>query len=574
MAETKSEKTDSIRVNVDILDNLMDQVGELVLVRNQVAQVDIKTITTNEFNNLSQRLSIVTSEVQNEIMRTRMQPVGRVLSKFTRLIRDVSNDLGKKIELEMHGTETELDKSLVEAIKDPLTHILRNACDHGLETPDERKAAGKEDTGKIVIKAYHEGGQVIIAIQDNGRGLNRAKILEKAISKGVVTEDSAPNMSDRDVHMLIFHPGFSTAEKVSNLSGRGVGMDVVRSNIEQIGGSVELHSIFGTGTTIKLRIPLTLAILPALIVKSDSNRLAIPQVKLVELLRLEPKPDGSYDQIEDLQGQPVCRLRGDLLPLLELKKVLNNKPSSIKDLSGVQNIAVLRAEQSLFGLIVEEIHDSSDIVVKPLVGFMKAIKLYSGATVMGDGEIALILEVSGIASEIYLDNMKGNNLSSATKKTENSSQTVNEFLTFDIGQHNHYALQLSQVNRLEEFDKSRIEQSSTGDIIQYRGSLMQLVDLVKELGLTPGSTQKPQEDPKIHVVVVEYQGVVFGIQVKLIVDVLQTREKIDIKLRDRRGLMGNLVVNGETLVVVDIIDLIEQSKIFKMLINNKNKEAS
>lgn len=563
----KEEVSETIRVNVDILDNLMNQVGELVLIRNQVQQVDIQKIETNEFMNLSQRLNIVTSEIQNEIMRTRMQPVGKVLSKFNRVVRDISQSLDKKIRLELEGTETELDKSLVEAIKDPMTHIVRNSCDHGIETPAERIKAGKPEQGRIIIRSYHEGGQVVIEINDDGKGLNREALLQKAVEKQILSESEGDRMSDKEVFSLIMHPGFSTAEKVSNLSGRGVGMDVVKSNIEQIGGMVELNSITGMSTTLKLKIPLTLAILPALIIKSGGLSFAIPQVKLVELLRLEVDDQGK-SPVEDLQGQPMYRLRGELLPLVLLNKILNNETEENNHSS--KNIAVLRSDSSVFGLIMDDIKDSADIVVKPLAPFLKSLEFYSGATVMGDGSIALVLDINGLSTSIKLenkDNFSSNRDQGEEKK--DSSSTGQEYLVVDIGQQNPFSIALELVNRLEEFKDEEIEITGNQRVVQYRGLLLPLIQIVEHLGL-----EQRNQDHSIHnVVVISHNNMLYGLEVLSIEDVFSSTDMIDTDIRDRQGILGNIIHQEEVYVVLDVIDIIEKSGVYEQNAIAALKEA-
>ncbi len=367
-SKTSEASTDAIRVQVGLLDNLMNLVGELVLIRNQVVQYTAATSGQDDFNNMAQRLNVVTSELQAEVMKTRMQPIGNILSKFQRIVRDLSRELGKEIELKLEGTETELDKTLVEAVKDPLTHILRNAVDHAIESPAERREAGKSIKGQILVRSFQEGGQVVIEVIDDGRGLSRKRIGHKAVEKELVTAENLEKMSDRDVINFIFLPGFSTAEKISTISGRGVGMDVVRANIEKIGGVVDVSSIEGKGASMRLKIPLTLAIVPALIVKSGQERFAIPQLKLVELVRIENN-ESSANTIQMLQGQPVCRFRDKLLPLVALDQLLQLRPVKATEMDEVTNIVVLNADVGDFGLLVDSIEDSTDIVVKPLNSF-------------------------------------------------------------------------------------------------------------------------------------------------------------------------------------------------------------
>jgi two-component system, chemotaxis family, sensor kinase CheA len=378
-----------------LLDKLMNLVGELVLARNQILQFsngkeDVGLIAP------SQRLNLITTELQEGVMKTRMQPIGNIWSKFPRTVRDVATMCGKQVRIEMEGKETELDKTIIEAIKDPLTHIVRKSVDHGIETPPKRVAAGKSAEGRLSLRAYHEGGQVIIEISDDGAGLDPEKLRRKAVEKGLITPEQSARMSEREATNLIFLPGFSTADKVTNVSGRGVGMDVVKTNIDKIGGTVDVQSKPGTGTTVRMKIPLTLAIIPALIVTNGGERYAIPQISLLELVRLEG--EDAKKRIELIQGVPVYRLRGRLLPLVHLDRELRVDPSA-KDPSEVDavNIVILQADDRQFGLVVDHINDTEEIVVKPLGKQLKGIRTFAGSTIMGDGRVALILDVLGIA---------------------------------------------------------------------------------------------------------------------------------------------------------------------------------
>lgn len=566
----KEEAAETIRVNLDLLDKLMNQVGELVLIRNQVQQFDIKSPDPALFLNLSQRLNTVTSELQDEVMRTRMQPIGKILSKFHRVVRDISHNLDKKIELELEGTETELDKSLIEAVKDPLTHIVRNACDHGIEVPAERRQAGKPEHGSILIKSYHEGGQVIVEISDNGKGLDREKLLHKAVNKGLLNHEEGGRMSDREVFNLIFHPGFSTAEQVSNLSGRGVGMDVVKSNIERIGGMVDLDSVTGSGTTLRLRIPLTLAILPALIVGAGDQLFTIPQVKLVELLRIDNSSGAGG--IEELEGQPVYRLRGHLLPLVSLRQVLfpGQEPTPAEPgddqsafYQSVQNIVVLKSDQITFGLIVDEIKDSADIVVKSLSNFLKSHDVYSGATVMGDGTVALVLDVNGIARQADLSSDQTGSsygVRDSNGKSRRGSTREEEFLLVNPGIGGHYAMQLEQVNRLEEFAPERFEVTGDQEVVRYRDTLLPVINVRSFLGMEAAQKQQTDTDRSVRsIVVVRHRGKLVGMEVDEILDVLSVTTEIETDIRDRRGILGNLVLEDRVVVVLDILEIIDKS---------------
>lgn len=548
------DKADSsIRVQVSLLDRLMTLMGEMVLVRNQVLQYSSKTDDL-EFLNLSQKLDVVTSELQEETMKTRMQPIGNILSKFQRVVRDLSGSLGKKINLVLHGVETELDKTLIEAVKDPLTHIVRNACDHGIEIGEIRTKAGKAETGTITIKAYHEGGLVIVDISDDGQGLCREKLLKKAIEKGIVDAAIADKMSDREVNGLIFAPGFSTAEKVTNVSGRGVGMDVVKSNIERIGGLVDISSVQGQGTKITLKIPLTLAIVPAMIIRCENDRFAIPQVKLVELVRVEKTV------IEYVQGIPVFRLRGNILPLLNLKEILGIQNASDND--GAINIVVLNSDSHHFGMIVDEILDTADIVVKPLAKFLKTISIYSGATVLGDGKVAFILDVLGIAQKhlgtgthAELRNLADKYSDLATNELE-----IREYVLVKLGSKTKHAIPLGFVSRMEEVKTSTIEMSGVQRVIRYRGGVLKIVSLNEVFGYPHSRT-----DSEItQLIVAKVEETLYGFEVDQIIDVLSTRDHLDCSLSSHEAIIGNLVTQDEIIVVVDVEKVHELSRPIKV----------
>lgn len=549
-APAGEEKSDStIRVQVSLLDRLMTLMGEMVLVRNQVLQYSNKTDDL-EFLNLSQKLDVVTSELQEETMKTRMQPIGNVLTKFQRVVRDLSSSLNKKINLNLYGVETELDKTLIEAVKDPLTHIVRNACDHGIESPETRSQNGKSETGTISIRAYHEGGQVIVDISDDGKGLSREKLINKAIEKGIIDSAKAERMSDREVQALIFAPGFSTAEKVTNVSGRGVGMDVVKSNIEKIGGLVDISSTEGEGTKITLKIPLTLAIVPAMIVRSENDRFAIPQVKLVELVRVE------RNAIEMVQGRPIYRLRGNILPLIEMKEVLGTKVDEFSD--DAINIVVLNSESHIFGLVVDEILDTADIVVKPLARFLKPISINSGATVLGDGNVAFIMDVLGIAQKHLGAGTHSESKSVSDKYSEfgNSELELREFVLVGLGSQTKHAIPLSVVSRMEEIKTSTIELSGYQRVIRYRSGILKIVNLNEILGYP----NKQIEKEITQVIVAKIEDQLFGLEVDHIIDVLSTRDYLDESLSTHDAITGNLVTQSEIIVVVDVDKVYELSQ--------------
>lgn len=548
--EKESEGASSIRVSVSLLDSLMTLMGEMVLVRNQVLQYSNKTEDL-EFSSMSKRLNVVTSEIQGEMMKTRMQPIGNVLEKFNRVVRDLSHDLKKNIDLVIHGADTELDKSLLEAIKDPLTHIVRNSCDHGIELPQVRTQSGKPERGTITIKSYHEGGQVIIDITDDGKGLHKDQLVKKALEKGIITSTQVGQLSEKEIYDLIFAPGFSTAAQVTNVSGRGVGMDVVRTNIEKMGGNVELSGSAGVGTSIKIKIPLTLAIVPALIVRCGDGTFAIPQVKIEELVRVEQT---SESKIEILHGIPVYRLRGNVLPLVDLNKILSMQSQQDRQYAAVaMNIVILSAENFSFGVIVDEIQDTVDIVVKPLNRLLKSLLAYSGATILGDGSISLILDVLGISKIAQLGFDKAKHL-----KEDNQSQQstdIQEFLLVRVGNSSRHAMAMSYVLRLEEFRPDSVELSGHQRVIRYRDDILPLISLNEALGYQPVDSNRSS----IPVIVVERAGKFYGLEVDEIIDIYSTSLEMKDATRPSPGIFGNLNDPQGLIVVVDPFQVIQNA---------------
>ncbi len=548
----------TVRVQVSLLDRILNLVGELVLVRNQLIQYRTK-IEDPDFLATSKTLDGVTSDLQGEVMKTRMQPIDAVVGKFNRMVRDIARDLNKKIDLTLEDSDTELDKGLLEAVKDPLTHIVRNSCDHGIERPEDRKKAGKPETGHLLIRSFHEGGQVVIEISDDGHGLNRQRIVAKALEKGLITEEKSKRMSDQEICDLIFLPGFSTASQVTSVSGRGVGMDVVRTNIEKIGGSVLVSSVYEKGTTLQLRIPLTLAIVPGLLVKSGKEKYVIPQIKLVELVRVSN--DSNSGTIEWLQGRPMYRLRGALLPLYDLGELTGEK---IANYDQEIYIVVLNVDGDYFGLLVHEILDTADIVVKPMSSFLKHISVFSGSTILGDGSIALILDVAGLADfgKILGKKKQGDEREMFAKESKNASLLdVQEFLFFSVGTDSVHAIPLCLVQRLEEFEPSVIEFSGEQKVVRYRGSLLPLISLrsVLRYPSQKGGPAPVDESKRISVVVVQRSGRSFGIVVDEILDVVTVDQAIDDSIRDRDGVLGDLLHQERVVVVVDALGVIERA---------------
>jgi two-component system, chemotaxis family, sensor kinase CheA len=542
----------SIRVDVTLLDKLMNLVGELVLARNQILQFSNATEDAGLLAP-SQRLNLITTELQEGVMKTRMQPIGNIWSKFPRTVRDVATMCGKQVRIEMEGKETELDKTIVEAIKDPLTHIVRNSVDHGIEKPERRVAVGKAAEGRLLLRAYHEGGQVIIEISDDGGGLDGDRIRRKAVEKGLITPEQAARMGEREGVNLIFLPGFSTAEKVTNVSGRGVGMDVVKTNIEKIGGTVDVQSKAGTGTTVRMKIPLTLAIIPALIVTSGGDRYAIPQISLLELVRLDG--EDAQKGIELIQGVPVHRLRGRLLPLVYLNRELKVEDEA-PDLSKLPavNIVVLQADERQFGLVVDEINDTEEIVVKPLGKQLKGIKTFAGSTIMGDGRVALILDVLGVAqTSNVVSESRERALSDKEQHIASTNGERQTMLLFQCGQDGRMAMDLSLVARLEEFKPEMVECAGDAQVVQYRGQIMPLLRVSDVLGDGGHSNGNGKRDltTTLQVVVYSEQGRSVGLVVDRILDIVE-ENIVPQQPSKREGLLGSAVIQQR---VTDLLDV-------------------
>ncbi len=548
----------SIRVDVPLLDNLMNLVGELVLARNQI--LEYTTLQENPpLLAASQRLSMITTELQEGIMRTRMQPINNIWAKFPRIVRDLAISCDKQVRVEMEGKETELDKSLIEAMKDPLTHLVRNAVDHGVEMPAARRAVGKPEEGRLLMRAYHEGGQVHIEIADDGAGINPHKIRKKAMEKGLITAERAAAMSDQDVLRMVFLPGFSTAEKVTNISGRGVGMDVVKTNIERIGGVIDLESVLDRGTAFRIRIPLTLAIVPALIVTSGGERFAIPQVNLLELIRVNEEQRGNA--IEYVHRNPVYRLRGKLLPIVYLNRELRLTTTSAP---GVINIVVLQTGQHHFGLVVDQINDTQEIVVKPLAKVLQDIPVFAGATIMGDGRVALILDVMGIAQRArILSNSHNQNIAAQLRAARERDVERQTLLLVRSPGDGRLAIPLDPISRLEEFSPEDVENAGDLDVVQYRGQILPLIHLKNILSerrapdrLTPNRSAVAAN---LLEVIVFSDGVRrVGLVVDEILDIVQ--DIFDIKGRaTRTGVVGTLVIQNRVTELFDVQGFLQRA---------------
>jgi two-component system chemotaxis sensor kinase CheA len=556
---TAAVSDSAIRVDVGLLDKLMNLVGELVLARNQILQFSTSQ-EDDAFLGTVQRLNLLTTEIQAGVMKTRMQPIGNLWSKFPRIVRDLAVACGKQVRLEMDGQETELDKTIVESIRDPLTHLVRNAIDHGIETPERRAAADKPPEGRLRLHAAHEGGKVIIEMSDDGGGIDPERVRHKAVASQLVPADKAARLGERELLDLIFLPGFSTTDSVTQFSGRGVGMDVVRTNIEKIGGTVDLTSTVGRGTTIKMKIPLTLAIIPALTITCGGDRYAIPQVSLLELVRLEG--DAAIKGIEQIHGAAVYRLRGNLLPLVYLSRQLNvetaQSPSSEAE---VINIVVVQADDRPFGLIVDAIHDTEEIVVKPLQKQLKGLGVYAGATIMGDGKVALILDVLGLAqkSGVVAQVRERALADRPVEKTEVQGDRRTLLLVETAGG-GRLAIPLAQVARLEEFPRSSLERAGPQTVVQYRDEILPLIDVAR--ALRPGKSgrvrARPQAEGSVQVVVYADRGIRVGLVVGRITDIVE--ETITSRGRATRpGVQFTAVVQGRVTEFLDVEGLLRRA---------------
>jgi two-component system, chemotaxis family, sensor kinase CheA len=459
-----------IRVSVEVLESLMTLVSELVLTRNQILQIS-RTDTTQVYRDPIQRLSRITGDLQEGVMKTRMQPVGNAWTKLPRIIRDLANEMGKKINLVMEGESTEMDRQVLELIKDPLTHMVRNSADHGLETPEERKQAGKSEQGTIRLTAFHEGGHIVIRIVDDGRGLNTSRIREKIVEKELALTDEVKAMSDDEVHQYILKPGFSTAAKITNVSGRGVGMDVVKTNVEKIGGTIEFKSRQGEGTSFSLKIPLTLAIVPALIISCASQHYAIPQANIQEVVRANGR---AQQEIETINNAPVLRLRDRLLPLVTLDALLGLRPlAEAYDTSRRCFVVVVQNRGRQFGIVADGIDDSEEIVVKPVPTQFREVSIFSGITIMGDGSLVLILDLNALDAQLSLT-------SNETADEPNSlvrGQPRQRILLFQAAGRGQKGVPLKDVERIEALRASELEFVQGSTVLQYRGGLMRVLDL-------------------------------------------------------------------------------------------------
>ena len=527
----------SIRVHVDTLEQLMTMVSELVLTRNQLLDIG-RRHEDSEFKAPLQRLSTVTAELQEGVMKTRMQPIGNAWQKLPRVVRDLSAELGKPIEFEMQGAETELDRQVLDQIKDPLIHMVRNSADHGLEMPAERRAAGKPEKGTIRLAAWHEGGHIIVEVSDDGRGLDTARIKSLAISRGLVSESEADKMTELQIQKFIFMPGFSTASKVTSVSGRGIGMDVVRANMDQIGGVIDVKSVLGQGTSFIIKIPLTLAIVSALIVQCAGDRFAIPQLAVVELVRAR---NNSEHRIERIKDAAVLRLRNKLLPLFRLSGLLKIGEGAEND---VENgfIVVTQVGSQTFGVVVDAVFHTEEIVVKPMSGKLRHIPMFCGNTILGDGSVIMILDPNGIAQKLS-GSPATRLMAENTVEHAPEDGMVESMLLFRAGSPQPKAVPLSLVTRLEVIDSKSIEITNGRAVVQYRGQLMPLVPVNSDVDIKSSGSQP--------LLVFCDEGRSMALMVDEIVDIVE--ERLDIELTSTTaGVLGSAVIKGQATEVIDI----------------------
>jgi len=538
----RSATEQSIRVDVDVLDALMRHVGELVLARNAMTRL-AGDLGDASLVRASQRLSLIATELQQGVMKTRMQPIEHLWSKVPRMVRDISAALGRQVRIEMIGQDTELDRGLLEAIKDPLTHLIRNAIDHGIETPTVRQAVGKPIQGVLTLRAFHQGGQVVVEISDDGKGVDPLIIGAKAIERGLRTHGQVAEMSTQDLLQLLFLPGFSTAETVTNVSGRGVGMDVVRTKVESIGGVVDVQSTLGLGTTWRLRIPLTLAIMPALTVQCSGETYAVPQVSLLELLAIDEKQTG----VEYVGDAPVFRLRGKLLPLVDLRDVLA-RPQRESLVGAV--VVVLHSDGGPFGLVVDQVLNTEEIVAKPIAAAVKSIGLYAGATLLGDGAVALILDVAAVARRA-LDVDLQEAMKKVAVDTVGASKTE-PMLIVSVGEGRQVAMPLGAVTRLERLNVSVIEQVSGSAVMQYRGKITPVADLAQLLG--DGGTSREE----FAVVVCTRGHHTVALVANEVVDIVDCATS-DFSEVSGYGLLGSIVIKDRVTELLDLHSAVESA---------------
>ncbi len=552
----KTTGPSTLRVHVSLLDKLMNLAGELVLSRNQLLQSVVKA-RDDSLEAVAQKMDLVTTELQETIMRTRMQPLGNLFNKFPRVVRDLAAALGKKVELRISGKDVDLDKSLIEGLSDPLTHIIRNSVDHGIEPPQERLAKGKPEKGIISLSAFHQASQVIIRIEDDGKGIDREKVVAKALEKGLLTPADAARLSPKEKLALIFHPGLSTADKVTDVSGRGVGMDVVKSNLDRLRGQVDLDSEEGKGTVLTIRLPLTLVIIPSLMVSCRAGKYALPLVAVRELLRIPPKKISAM--VKHVAEATVLHLRDEVLPLLSLDWVLSREgPEDFKRVppdavppGEPANIAVLSSGDYKFGLLVSELHDTEEIVVKPLGKHLQGCFAYAGATILGNGKVSLILDPVSLARLAGLATVQAALTEAEGKVLEDTTDQKVDLLVFRNTETEIFAVPIDRVGRIDKVDPSRVEEAAGKKIIQHRGKVLHVHTLSE---FTETSPFKPAG--KILVIVFYVEGKQVGLLANPPIDTISLPVVPDPELSSLPGIGGTALLEGKTALVIDVMEMV------------------
>lgn len=582
--EAGGKKVGTVRLSVDLLDELMGLAGELILARNQLLTLSDKFEPATRA--IVQRLDIVASELQEAIMRTRMQPVGNVFGKMPRIVRDLAKKLGKEIEITMTGQEVELDKTIVEALTDPLTHMIRNCCDHGIGDPEFRQSQGKSRVGTIQLHAFHEGGQINIVIRDDGRGIDPEKIRRKVLERNLKSDAELDRMSTKEICNLVMLPGFSTAEQVSDVSGRGVGMDVVRACIEKLGGTLDLTSDLGVGTTITLRLPLTLAIIPSLIIRSRGRRYAIPQVNVEELICIY-EPEDAMKKVEYAGDQEVYRLRGQLLPIVRLNEVLERRepftehtkatisrkyrilpgPDGTPQLPEVYRqstehgstinraliFGVMNVGSRRFGLAFDDVIGTEEIVVKPMHAAVQALHSYAGATVLGDGDVALILDMEGVGK--HADAMREIVDEAEEEAVSEKIKEIQPVLLFQAGPREQFAVPLSIVRRIERIDTEAIERIGDREYITINDISTLIVRVDQQLDVSPMA-----EGTANLLLIPKHIPKPVGFLFSRVIDVKDANLELKDAMISQQGILGSGILLNKMTIFLDLFRLIEKAE--------------
>ena len=546
------ESAAPVKVSLELLDRLMNLVSEMVLARNRLLPFT-NQFSDHDFSSAVRVVDLLTLELQERMMKTRMQPIAQVWTKFPRLMRDVSNQCGKQVSLIQEGSETELDRTLLDAIRDPLVHIIRNSIDHGIELPEDRIRLGKPELGKVLLRASHENGMVVIEIADDGAGVDYDLVRQKAIEKNLIPAPQAQDLSDLQLLEYIFLPGFSTKSQVSNLSGRGVGMDVVKTNISNIGGSIDINSKRGVGTTIRLKIPLTLAIMPALFVRCGSEPYAIPQNSVLEMVRLDLSADTTG--LEDFYGTPVFRLRNQLVPIL----FLNHQLEVSKDLpaeDAILNIAILQSSGIRFGLVVDEVLNMQEVVVKPLGPLLKDVTDFAGATILGNGRVALILDIDGIAIQSGMVAKIQSRPLNADSTLEEASEEDVAMLSFELEGQSRLAIYLDHVERLEMISPKQVQRNGNRDVIQYGNEIMHLLYLNHYIEGAKKGKASSTEDEVIPVIVHYTNDIPVGLVVSQVHDIIHVSKNLHEANPPQKGLLGCVSLNDQVINVIDLQEIL------------------